>query len=239
MCPKKLMSRLLTVALAIVLVSSNVHAMETSESRKAKTERYLRVKKVPINEFLPLIEDSKKARIRTAKDVAKRVVALYSVSARGNGIDQAKVDDAIKRSGAQGFLTPLEREFLATRTPSQQQLANASWRLEAIWVLLWALGKVDTLEFPTNTCDMEKLHASVPKPSETAAFLASAKLRNVEEILDESDKIYRTHWAVRDAQLNGAPPPAGLNPSVVVERHYALNWLTWYAPEWDDITTDT
>jgi Domain of unknown function (DUF4272) len=233
------MYRLLTLAFALVLASSSLNAMETSQSRKAKTERYLRARKVPINEFLPLIEDSKKARIRTARDVAERVVALYSVSARGNGVDQKKVDDVIQRSGARGFLTPSEREFLATKNPSQQQLANASWRLEAIWVLLWALGEVDTLDFPTGTCDMEKLHASIPKPAATAAFLASAKLRSAEEILDESDKIYRTHWAVRDAQVNGARPPAGLNPIVVVERHYALNWLTGYAPAWDDITTDT
>jgi hypothetical protein len=213
--------------------------METSEARKAKTERYLRSEDVPINESLPLIEDSKKAKIRTAEAVAKRVVALYSVSARGNGIDQATVNDLLERSGATDYLSPSEREFIAGARPSQQLLANASWRLEAIWVLLWALGKIDTLELPTSTCNVQKLHESIPEPNETAAFLASAKLRSVEEILDETDKIYRIHWAVRDAQLHGSRPPAGLDPSVVVERHYALNWLTWYASEWDDVTTDT
>jgi MinD superfamily P-loop ATPase len=45
--------------------------------------------------------------------------------------------------------------------------------------------------------------------------------------------------AVTEAQINGKPTPADLNPSVVEERHYVLNWLTWYADEWDDVTTDT
>ena len=70
-------------------------------------------------------------------------------------------------------------------------------------------------------------------------FIETAQLRSVSEILDETDRIYRIHWAVREAQLKEQPVPAGLDPDVVWERHYALNWLTWYADEWDDVTTDT
>ena len=79
----------------------------------------------------------------------------------------------------------------------------------------------------------------MPNPEEAKGFIASAKLRNIEAILDETDKIYRIHWAVRDAQLNKKTVPAKLDSGVVVERHYALNWLIWYADEWDEITTDT
>ena len=70
--------------------------------------------------------------------------------------------------------------------------------------------------------------------------MAEAELRPQAEILSEADLIYRIHWATVDARVNGAEPPAGLNPSVVYERHYALNWLIGYAgQEWDNITTDT
>ena len=58
-----------------------------------------------------------------------------------------------------------------------------------------------------------------------ATFMAQAKLRDIASILDEADLIYRYHWACVDARLKQAPMPAGLNPSVVMERHAALNWL--------------
>ncbi len=70
--------------------------------------------------------------------------------------------------------------------------------------------------------------------------MAQAKLRPQAELLDAADLIYRTHWAVRQARLDGEPSPAGLDPGVVHERHYALNWLIGYAGQaWDDMSTDT
>jgi hypothetical protein len=71
------------------------------------------------------------------------------------------------------------------------------------------------------------------------AFVQHARLRPLGAVLDETDMIYRLHWAVRQAQLDGGVPPASLNPGVVTERHHALNWLTRYEDQWDDVTTDT
>lgn len=53
------------------------------------------------------------------------------------------------------------------------------------------------------------------------------------------DLIYRIDWAIVDARLNNKEPPGGFDPGVVFERHYALNWLTRYSDDWDDVTTDT
>ncbi|HEX6611164.1 MAG TPA: DUF4272 domain-containing protein [Hyphomicrobiaceae bacterium] len=50
--------------------------------------------------------------------------------------------------------------------------------------------------------------------------------------------MYRYHWAVRDASINGRPSPADLDPGIVMERHHALNWLIGYIDA-DDVTTDT
>jgi hypothetical protein len=62
----------------------------------------------------------------------------------------------------------------------------------------------------------------------------------MDQILDQADLIYRYHWAVVDARVKGKQPPAGLDPGIVYERHYALNWLIRYSDqEWDDISTDT
>ncbi len=74
----------------------------------------------------------------------------------------------------------------------------------------------------------------------TEEFVAGARLRALSDILDEADRIYRYHWAVTEARVDREPSPAGLEPGVTHERHYALNWLIRYLDqEWDDVSTDT
>ena len=50
-------------------------------------------------------------------------------------------------------------------------------------------------------------------------------MRNIEEILDEADLIYRYNWACVNARIKGENAPAGLDSEVVFERHWGLNWL--------------
>ena len=75
---------------------------------------------------------------------------------------------------------------------------------------------------------------------DTAQFIKDAKLRPIGELLDETDLIYRYHWAVVDARLKQKEAPAKLDGGVIQERHYVLNWLVGYMNQaWDDISTDT
>jgi hypothetical protein len=112
-------------------------------------------------------------------------------------------------------------------------------RYEAAWTLLWALDYVKTLGKPQDICDVP-LAVSFVKGITAEKFIAGAWLRPLGEILDEADVTYRHHWAVLEARVSGTEPPAGLDPGVTYERHYALNWLIGYMDqEWDDTTTDT
>ena len=71
-------------------------------------------------------------------------------------------------------------------------------------------------------------------------FIENAKLRDREEIFDQADLIYRYHWAVRNNDLKGIEIPGNLDRSVIMERHYALNWsIDSDKTDWDDIVTHT
>ncbi|MGH9908598.1 MAG: DUF4272 domain-containing protein [Pyrinomonadaceae bacterium] len=188
---------------------------------------------------MPLVEDAAHARLRSPQAVARRAIVLYGLAAIGHDANKAQVVNSWKEAGVRTDLSPSERAFVEAESVTKQERANATWRVEALWVLLWALGLIDTLAFPDQPCDVDRIHSLIPKPHEANSFIESAKLRDVEGILDETDKIYRIHWAVREAQLKSAVAPAELDAGVVEERHYALNWLTWYADDWDEITTDT
>lgn len=107
-------------------------------------------------------------------------------------------------------------------------------------VFFWAVGLIENLDLPLNAANLAAAHkASLEKYKSIPDFVQNAKLRDKEEILNETDFIYRVHWAVKQSMRLGKHAPANLNPDIVYERHYAFNWLTCYAGDWDEITCDT
>ena len=99
---------------------------------------------------------------------------------------------------------------------------------------------MEELGLPKELCDSDLIQQIMPEPEmPIAQFINQASLRPPSEILDATDLIYRIHWADVDARLNNRETPGGLHAGIIYERHYTLNWLTWYAEDWDDITTDT
>lgn len=206
-------------------------------TRKEKSEAKLNQLGIPINPFLPNIESREEANFRSAEEVARRAEALLAVAITAKGFDRAEVIEWLQSLGTWECVTPEEEAFLTNRDQSDKDNRNFSWRVESLWVLLWALGKVEKLNFPSTLCDIDFAYEAVTKASD---FVAAAQLRDEEEILDEADLIYRIHWAGRDAELRGEDPPCELHPGIVYERHYALNWLIGYMDQdWDDVTTDT
>ncbi|WP_262919228.1 DUF4272 domain-containing protein [Niabella hibiscisoli] len=123
---------------------------------------------------------------------------------------------------------------------TRQEEVNISWRTEAIWLLLWAIHKVENLALPTHEIEPNDIFERLPEfLSDPSGFIREAMVRPTSAILDMSDLVYRLHWAAKNADLNNEPMPGGLKLSIVMERHYAINWLTFYADDWDDITLDT
>jgi len=243
-------SVLLTLAVSVQSAPSigerkeKIKSMETNISpeaiqRKERSEAILRAEGVPINKFLPAIETEKDAKRRSKEEIAYRALALLVVAVKGEGLEQPIVEKIITDYRLEKYLTPKETAFIQDTSPIQHDRIQFVWRYEAAWTLLWALGYVENLDKPTAICDVPRA-IKFMKERSTKAFIADAKLRSLAEILDQTDRIYRYHWAVVDARVNGKKTPAALEPGVTMERHYAFNWLIGYMEqEWDDISTDT
>jgi hypothetical protein len=212
---------------------------EEARRRAERSEAILRAEGVPINNSLPVIETQDDAKRRAREEVAYRTLALLVVAIKGDCMDQAFVECLVREYGLQPCLTPRERAFVKNESPHEQDVINFKWRYESAWTLLWALRYVDKLAKPEAICDVQRAVAFM-KERTAAQFVADARLRPLAEILDQADLIYRYDWAVVDARVKGTDVPAGLDPGVTYERHYALNWLVGYLDqEWDHITTDT
>lgn len=215
----------------------------SSEERKLHSEKRLRKLGIPVNRHLPVIEEYPAARFRDSQAVVRRVIILSTLIDYIDGHDSATKTttiDNLRDMELWDDVSDAERQYLQSIDTSEQTEINLSWRNEAVNVFLWSLGIIEELSLPINTADLGDAHKRVQTVySSISDFISNATFRNYEEILDETDFIYRAHWAVRNAQTQGKQAPANFNSSVVYERHCALNWLTCYAEDWDDITCDT
>lgn len=207
--------------------------------RKLRSERTLRSEGVPFLATLPVIETTAEALQRSKEEVALRTLCLLLVAAKGEGLGQEVVEGVLEFHGLRPHLTPKELAFVLDNSPSQHDRVQFTWRHEAAWTLLWALGFVAQLSKPAQICDVEFAARTMTERT-TAQFIEDSELRQIADILDQADLIYRYHWAVRNARRKGQLVPAALEPGVTEERHYALNWLIGYNEQaWDQVTTDT
>ena len=211
-----------------------------AHARKQASEAWLAERSIPFAATLPPVVGAPEVALRSDADVVKRAQALLAVALRAESIvngDPLPIEDIHRRLELRG-LSPSEHAFLDQEQPDQQTLVNHVWRYEAAWVMEWALGLVDDLPAPTAICD-------VPRTARTLVDadpeqLQHAKLRPASEILDALDLHLRVHWAVREARRTQSPPPADIDPGVVMERHHALNWLVRFQDaDWDDVDTPT
>ena len=205
--------------------------------RKFRSETILRAEGIPFFAQLPVIETTAEALKRPKEEVALRTLCLLFVAAKGEGLRQEVVEGVLESYELRPHLTPKELGFVLDNSPSQHDRIQFTWRHEAAWTLLWALGFVAQLGKPSQICDVE-FAARTMTETTTSQFIENSELRPIAEILDQADLIYRYHWAVRNARIKGQQIPAALDPAVTQERHYALNWLV-LAQAWDHVTTDT
>ncbi|HKS16922.1 MAG TPA: DUF4272 domain-containing protein [Planctomycetota bacterium] len=208
-------------------------------ARRDRSILTLKKEGIPYLTDLPVIETEAEAKRRSAEEVADRAIALSLVAVKGEGLDQETLLKILAKYGREDSFTAKEKSFIHNPFPTEHDRVQFTWRYECYWVLLWALGFIDQLSRPDGICDVPRA-TSILMDLGRAGFLKSANLLPMSEILDAADLIYRYHWAVVDARVNGKELPSGLDPGVVMERHYALNWLIGAGDEdWDDIHTNT
>jgi len=215
---------------------------EDQIERKAKNEAILERENIKINKHLPCVESERETTIRSAREIAERVSVLAVTNLVAfNSISSEEAVDYLQEYKLWESVTDGEKEFLAN--PTEDKKMYETWKCEGIWVLMWALKKVETLDFPNEFCDLGNISAEdypVAKDKDPFEFInAVHEVRSKSEILDAADLYYRYNWACVDKRINGRQIE-NINPGIVYERQYALNWLIHYMDQdWDNVTCDT
>lgn len=220
--------------------------MKNPEQRKQESILKLKTKAIPYIDWLPHIESSDDVIQRSAEHIAKRAIACLLMIQVACDLDRDQFDqetedfivDLLNKFEVADELTVKEKNIL-NRSAAQQDIVNMIWKYEAYWVLLWALGIVDELKYPDEIADCDFAIEVVSRCRSLQEFMQQVRLRDIEEILDEADLIYRYDWACVDARLKQQNAPENLNASIVLERHGALNWLIQADANWDNPDVST
>jgi hypothetical protein len=171
--------------------------------------------------------DSSDASIRAV--VLRHVVAYALMTPTPETLEQAKLwwTDAEKREfgrdanrtrdehwsslgNLKKHLSPSELVFSRTTqdTMTEMQLINASWRVESLTSLLWALnvvGEIPPYDTQTSPDLLEPF-----RTMDADVFIKNAALRSMEDINNARDIAESWHWRSRTRQLieDGTPFPA-------------------------------
>lgn len=192
----------------------------------------------PFLEDLPVVEDAKTIEPRPAKEIAGRAIAVAIAAVKGEGLEQNRVEEIVEQLEARALLTPDERKFVFDPAPTDKDRAKFGWRYEGLDVLLWALGFRDSLPAAHTIMD-PATDVGIVRKNAAAGLIAKAKPRTMDELLDMADLYYCLHWAAIELRIHGKTNER-VNEEIIMERHYALNWLIRYMDQdWDHVTTDT
>lgn len=224
---------------------------EAQAQRQARVQARLDRYGVPVYRSpIRWIPDDDEVELRSAPEVALRLLAMHATVCFARGMERERALALV----ADAALSPAESALFQDKDDELAQ--SLIWRLEALVILMWALGISEAPPWPDAMCDVEDVHERIfAATQDPAAFVREARLRPVGEILDELESMTRLHWALRESALKGLEIPENLHwgsdasriparqsalPLVVHERHHALNWLIRFGDDdWDEVDTPT
>lgn len=206
-------------------------------SIRRESLKWLNEHSVSIHPHLPLLEINK---LRSPRDVAQRIVALYCMAGIANGADSAMLLDWLKADGRIDCLESSEIATLRQSTHSDERLNELSWMQESLYTLCWCSAVVEDLPFPDRECDLSRAFPKIPPERDFEDFAASIMLRDQYTLFQALDCYYNLHAALVHPELwNG--PDRKLIPllQIVLERRHALEWICSPLGPWRDVVLDT
>lgn len=235
---------------ADLLDSNRPKETEADTERRLRSIAQLKKKSIPYMEQLSCEALESEVHLKSREEMVKRAAALFAVAVYSEVIlsedsdrEKAlfyfnKMDDLY---GVKTYLTEKETAYINDPEPEQQTCIQFVWRYECCGVLLWAAGVVDDLSYPSEIIDVPVLAAIFWQHKGLKELLSKGYSRPEKEILDAADLTFRYDWACVDARIHKKEVPGGLDSGVVVERHYAFNWIIGAngGENWDDIQPNT
>lgn len=232
---------------------ADVNRPEDSEADKARHKRSITLLKEQNIPFLPHLRSAlteSEAMLKSREEMLQRAAALFAVAVYSEVLlsenpDREEAQFYVEKMneiyGVMSCFTPAEKEYLTNPEPEENKCIQFVWRYECCAVLLWAAGIVEELPYPSTICDVPVIAGLFWQQKGIQDLLSKGTPRTETEILDAADLTLRYDWACVDARSKKQEAPASLDGGIVMERHYAFNWITGANSNalWDDIQPNT
>ena len=194
---------------------------------------------------MSMAEEQEGFERRTSREVAERVLGLLATLGKVHFPEESAT--WINHKEIHQHLSPLEKRFVDSENPSEQDRVIFSWRAEALVSLLWSLNGLSDMPALDEQFETYQNAMVVRATTQTKCFLEEAQLRGEEELDEMEHYLYHQHWRVRDHELGlgmdkpgeDDPDVSRLDPGIVYERRYGMSWVTGSGETWDDVPTDT
>lgn len=106
---------------------------KTAEQRKKETEKLLRSLNIPYIDHLPLVEEENEVRIRTAQEIAERILIIVYLAYISEVPDEREnVIAFLKANSLWDKVSADEKELYQKEGLTDQEIVNISWRSEAV-----------------------------------------------------------------------------------------------------------
>ncbi len=238
------------VANADLLDEGRPEDTEADLARRERSVARLKAEGIPYLPHLRSEVGEQEARFKSREEIVQRAIALFAVAVYSEVLlsENPDRDEALSYVGKLDeiygvgqWLSPKENAYLANPAPEQQECIQFVWRYECCGALLWAAGITDDLPYPSEICDVPIIAQLFWQHRGVDDLLSKGYPRPETEILDAADLTLRYDWACVDARIHGKEAPAALDGGIVMERHYALNWVIGAdgSAPWDEIQPRT
>jgi hypothetical protein len=177
-----------------------------------------------------------RTNIRPEGEVVRRALALNALVHIHHG---APRDEVRAWAHDHGLLDGLTKRETAYWNGDDADKAEMSWRVEALYVLAWALGLNARLD-PWSTYDPATADW-FPRPLrdyDTSAFASRYALRSPDKIFAEADLDSCLDWLVVEQGLGRVRALPEAVATTIHARRHSLEWLT-SDETWDAAPMDT
>ena len=219
---------------------------KTPEERRFSSNEKIKSMGIACYEQLPMTESAEEVSLKTTEEICRRAAAsMISIQlacdiSAGESYEESLdfFEPLLARFDVGNDLNETEKS-LFDKTYTMEDAMLITWTYECCWVLLWALGLIDDMGFPSDTCDCMKAVNIISQCNDLNELMEKCSPRDIEEILDELDLHYRYHWACVHKQIKPETEIGELYHDVVTERRRGLEWLISDEDDWFEISLDT
>lgn len=226
------------------ILNTEIPETPAQKKRREKNNHFLKENNITASETMPCLYEDDEVSLKDTAALAQRAVACLLTVQIACDIANHQYEESIRffkpmleNYGVLDCLNAKEQRIL-DGSYSTQDAIDIDWAYEAYWALCWYLGFVEDIRDGSELCDCDKAVSFLRKAASMQEFIDHCSVRSKEELLDMQDLYYRYQWAINDAKVNPASSAGALNPSVVIERRRALEWIISEENDWYDLDLD-